>query len=244
MIERLKSQQEKLLLTERHEAWENVARKLAHEIKNPLTPIQLTIDRLKTKYEKFINDNEKENFKNYLKTIIKQIKQIENLVNEFSDFARMPKPILQNCNIIEIIQNNILLLREFDKNISIKLNCENSELFLKCDSDQINRVFLNLIKNSIESIQEKSQKNGEFTKIIDIEILNNNDYITANITDSGTGFPKENIKNIIKPYFTTKPSGSGLGLSIVNKIINDHNGSVKFNSNNNGAKVEITLPKN
>jgi len=244
MIERLKSQQEKLLLTERHEAWENVARKLAHEIKNPLTPIQLTIDRLKTKYEKFINDNEKENFKNYLKTIIKQIKQIENLVNEFSDFARMPKPILQNCNIIEIIQNNILLLREFDKNISIKLNSENSELFLKCDADQISRVFLNLIKNSIESIQEKSQKNTEFTKIIDIEILNNNDYITANITDSGTGFPKENIKNIIKPYFTTKPSGSGLGLSIVNKIINDHNGSVKFNSNNNGAKVEITLPKN
>ena len=244
MIERLKSQQEKLLLTERHEAWENVARKLAHEIKNPLTPIQLTIDRLKTKYEKSIDANEKENFKNYLKTIIKQIKQIESLVNEFSDFARMPKPILQNCNIIEIIENNISLLREFDENISIKLNCKNSELFLKCDADQISRVFLNLIKNSIESIQEKSQKNGEFTKIIDIEIINKNDYITANITDNGTGFSKENIKNIIKPYFTTKLDGSGLGLSIVNKIINDHNGSVKFNSNNNGAKVEITLPKN
>jgi len=244
MIERLKSQQEKLLLTERHEAWENVARKLAHEIKNPLTPIQLTIDRLKTKYEKSIDVNEKENFKNYLKTIIKQIKQIESLVNEFSDFARMPKPILQNCNIIEIIQNNISLLREFDENISIKLNFKNSELLLKCDADQISRVFINIIKNSIESIQEKSQKNAEFTKIIDIEIINNNDYITANITDNGTGFPKENIKNIIKPYYTTKTKGSGLGLSIVNKIINDHNGSIKFNSNNNGAKVEITLPKN
>ena len=244
MIERLKSQQEKLLLTERHEAWENVARKLAHEIKNPLTPIQLTIDRLKTKYEKSIDVNEKENFNNYLKTIIKQIKQIESLVNEFSDFARMPKPVFENCNIIEIIESNISLLREFDANISIKLNCQNSELFLKCDADQISRVFLNLIKNSIESIQEKSQKNGEFTKIIDIEIINKNDYITANITDNGTGFPKENINNIIKPYFTTKHDGSGLGLSIVNKIINDHNGSIKFNSNNNGAKVEITLPKN
>ncbi|MDC0152867.1 ATP-binding protein [Candidatus Pelagibacter sp.] len=244
MIERLKSQQEKLLLTERHEAWENVARKLAHEIKNPLTPIQLTIDRLKTKYEKSVDVNEKENFNNYLKTIIKQIKQIESLVNEFSDFARMPKPILQNCNIIEIIENNISLLRELDGNISIKLNCKNPELFLECDADQISRVFLNLIKNSIESLQVKSQKNGEFTKIIDIEIINKNDYITANITDNGTGFQKENIKNIIKPYFTTKPDGSGLGLSIVNKIINDHNGSIKFNSNNNGAKVEITLPKN
>jgi two-component system nitrogen regulation sensor histidine kinase NtrY len=244
MIERLKFQQEKLLLTERHEAWENVARKLAHEIKNPLTPIQLTIDRLKTKYEKSIDANEKENFNNYLKTIIKQIKQIENLVNEFSDFARMPKPILQNCNLIEIIENNISLLRELDENISIKLNCKNSKLFLECDADQISRVFLNLIKNSIESIQEKSQKNGEFTKIIDIEIINKNDYITANITDNGTGFQKENINNIIKPYFTTKHDGSGLGLSIVNKIINDHNGSIKFNSNNNEAKVEITLPKN
>ena len=244
MIERLKFQQEKLLLTERHEAWESVARKLAHEIKNPLTPIQLTIDRLKTKYEKSINLNEKENFNNYLKTIIKQIKQIEELVNEFSDFARMPKPVIQNSNIIEIIESNISLLSEFDENISIKLKCKNSELFLKCDIDQISRVFLNLIKNSIESIQEKSQKNGEFTKIIDIEIINKNDYITANITDNGTGFQKENIKNIIKPYFTTKPKGSGLGLSIVNKIIYDHNGSIKFNSNNNGAKVEITLPKN
>jgi len=244
MIERLKSQQEKLLLTERHEAWENVARKLAHEIKNPLTPIQLTIDRLKTKYEKSIDLNEKENFNNYLKTIIKQIKQIEGLVNEFSDFARMPKPVIQNSNIIEIIESNISLLREFDENISIKLNCKNSKLFLKCDADQISRVFLNLIKNSIESIQEKSQKNGEFTKIIDIEIINKNDYITANITDNGTGFQKDNIKNIIKPYFTTKPDGSGLGLSIVNKIINDHNGSIKFNSNNNEAKVEIILPKN
>ena len=244
MIERLKSQQEKLLLTERHEAWENVARKLAHEIKNPLTPIQLTIDRLKTKYEKSIESSEKKNFENYLKTIIKQIKQIENLVNEFSDFARMPKPILQNCDIVEIIENNISLLKEVDSDISIKLNSKNTELFLKCDKDQINRVFLNLIKNSIESIKEKSLKNGEFIKIINIEIINKNDYITTNITDNGTGFSEDNIKNIIKPYFTTKPDGSGLGLSIVNKIINDHNGSIKFNSNMNLAKVEIILPKN
>ena len=97
MIDRLKGQQDKLLLSERHEAWENVARKLAHEIKNPLTPIQLSIDRLKEKYlSKISNENDKENFENYLKTINRQIKDIEHLVNEFSDFARMPKPILKN----------------------------------------------------------------------------------------------------------------------------------------------------
>ena len=95
MIDRLKNQQEKLILNERHEAWENVARKLAHEIKNPLTPIQLTIDRLKNKYLNEISSDNQKKFNEYLKTIIKQIKQIENLVNEFSDFARMPKPIFK-----------------------------------------------------------------------------------------------------------------------------------------------------
>ena len=113
-----------------------------------------------------------------------------------------------------------------------------------CDAEQISRVFFNLIQNSIESIQEKSKKSGVFTKIINIEIGSKNDYITINITDNGTGFSTENIKDIIKPYFTTKPKGSGLGLPIVNKIINDHNGSIKFISIIDGAKVELTLPKN
>ena len=244
MINQLKSQQEKLLLSERHEAWESVARKLAHEIKNPLTPIQLTIDRLKNKYEKSIDVKEKENFDNYLKTIIKQINQIENLVNEFSDFARMPKPIFRNNEIIEIIKNNISLLKEVDKSISIKLNYNKDELSINCDGEQISRAFFNLIKNSIESIQEKATKNADFTKIIDIAIKDKSDYIAVNITDNGTGFSTGIIKNITKPYFTTKPKGSGLGLSIVNKIINDHNGSIKFNSNENGAKVEVILPIN
>ena len=242
MIERLKTQQEKLLLTERHETWENVARKLAHEIKNPLTPIQLTIDRLKNKYDHSIKDEEKENFNNYLQTILKQIKQIENLVNEFSDFARMPKPVFQKNDICKIINNNITLLKEIDKNILIKFNYAKSQFLVKSDNEQINRVFLNLIKNSIESIQEKSKKNLNFTKIIDIEISSNNDYISIKITDNGIGFSSDNIKNIVKPYFTTKAKGSGLGLSIVSKIINDHNGSIEFKSNKNGALVEVVLP--
>ena len=244
MIDKLKSQQEKLLLSERHEAWENVARKLAHEIKNPLTPIQLTIDRLKSKYEKSIVPNESENFNNYLKTIIKQIKQIENLVNEFSDFARMPKPIFNKNKIIEIVKNNISLLKEIDNSISINFNYDKENLLVICDAEQISRVFFNLIQNSIESIQEKSKKSGVFTKIINIEIGSKNDYISINITDNGTGFSTNIIKNITKPYFTTKPKGSGLGLSIVSKIINDHNGTIKFSSNKNGAEINIILPKN
>ena len=115
MIERLKNQQEKLLTNERHEAWENVARKLAHEIKNPLTPIQLTIDNLKTKYLPNVENEKKEKFLSNLKTILKQIKQIENLVNEFSDFARMPKPILKRNDLTKIINDNIKLLSQIEQ---------------------------------------------------------------------------------------------------------------------------------
>ncbi len=177
MIEQLKAQQEKLLINERHEAWESLARKLAHEIKNPLTPIQLTIDRLNNKYSAMILNNEKENFTEYLKTITKQIKQIENLVNEFSDFARMPKPILKDNDLILLVKENIKLLKELDKNIEINLNCNFEKIIFNCDNEQLNRVFFNLIKNSIESIQEKHYDNPDFIRLINIEIYDKSDYI-------------------------------------------------------------------
>ena len=242
MIDRLKMQQDKLLLAERYEAWENVARKLAHEIKNPLTPIQLTIDRLKSKYHNFDNSVEKDQFDNHLKTINKQIKQIENLVNEFSDFARMPKPIFKKNNLIQILKNNIILLKELDTDIKISFFKKNDIIELDCDGDQLNRVFLNIIKNSIESIQEKALKNGNFDKIINIVIKTNSDYITVIINDNGNGFKDNTIRNIAKPYYTTKEKGTGLGLSIVSKIINDHSGSIYFKNQKNGAIVEINLP--
>ena len=244
MIDQLKNQQEKLLLNERHEAWESVARKLAHEIKNPLTPIQLTIDRLKTQYSKPSTSQNKDNFNDYLKTIIKQIKLIENLVNEFSDFARMPKPILKENNLISIMNDSIKLLKEIDLSISINFKFEEEKILFECDSEQMGRVFFNLIKNSIESIQEKSIKNTDFAKKIHIEIINKSDYIEITITDNGTGFSEKNLKSIFKPYFTTKSKGSGLGLSIVNKIVNDHRGTIKFEQKKNGAKVIIYLNKN
>ena len=244
MIDRLKTQQDKLLLSERHDAWENVARKLAHEIKNPLTPIQLTIDRLKKKYSSSIVDTEKDNFNTYLQTIIKQINQIENLVNEFSDFARMPKPIFNQNNLIDIIKNNIDLLGELDTSINFNFKKPKNAVYLNCDSEQINRVFLNVIKNAIESIQEKYSKKPDFTKQIDIEISIKDDYIMVTIKDNGIGLPLESLNNVTKPYFTTKTKGSGLGLSIVNKIINDHNGNIKFIPTKTGAIIEIKLLKN
>ena len=242
MIDRLKLQQDKLLLSERHEAWENVARKLAHEIKNPLTPIQLVIDRLNSKFSSLLNDKDKLNFNDNLNVINKQIKQIENLINEFSDFARMPKPILKEHDIIKIINENILLMNELDNSIKINLKSYQKNVYVKCDSEQFNRIFTNLFKNSIDSINEKFMKKPDLSKKIELEILKKDDYIEITIYDNGIGFKDNNLNDLLKPYFTTKKNGTGLGLPIVNKIINDHNGTFKLLNNKLGAEIKISLP--
>ena len=244
MTEKLKSQQDRLIITERHEAWESLARKLAHEIKNPLTPIQLTIDRLRNKFSEVLSSEQKTNFTDSLKIIDKQIKQIENLVNEFSDFARMPKPILKNNNLVNIIDDNLKLLKTLDENIEIDLISKKKEIFYRSDNEQLSRVFFNLIKNAIESVQEKCLEITNTKGKISIEINDYDDYIDFTIKDNGKGFKNlENIKKILNPYFTTKKKGTGLGLAIVNKIINDHNGSIKFVNLNDGAKVTVEFLK-
>ena len=243
MISKLKDQQEKLIINERYEAWGNLARKLAHEIKNPLTPIQLTLDRIKSKYSDKILKEDQLNFEENLKIINNQIKQIENLVNEFSDFARMPKPVFKNNDLIEILNENIELLKKLDKTINIIFSKKEKKILFESDKEQLGRAFFNLIKNSIESIQQKSENTSNFEKKISIEISQNNDHINFIIIDNGIGFDevKNNIKDILNPYFTTKKKGTGLGLSIVNKIINDHNGELKFISIPEGAKIEVNF---
>ena len=245
MIERLKNQQDKLIINERHEAWGNLARKMAHEIKNPLTPIQLTIDRLKNKYSNQLEDNDQESFKDNLKIINNQIKQIEKLVNEFSDFARMPKPIFKNNDLLIIMNESINLMSELDKSINISIKNNVEKIIFNSDKEQLGRVFLNLIKNSIESIQEKSEKTSNINKNIAIELNDNNNHISLIINDTGVGFKNlsTNVKDILNPYFTTKKKGTGLGLSIVNKIINDHSGDIKFTSKDEGAEVKIIFRK-
>ncbi len=245
MIRKLKDQQEKLIINERHEAWGSLARKLAHEIKNPLTPIQLTIDRLKNKYSSDLTEKNNDEFKENLKIINNQIKQIEKLVNEFSDFARMPKPIFQKNDLVIIMRDNIKLLQELDKTIKIDFKNNFKQILFSSDKEQLSRVFLNLIKNSIESIQQKTEKVSNFNKNITIELNDLDSHISLIINDNGIGFKNLNIniKEILNPYFTTKKTGTGLGLSIVNKIINDHNGNIDFVSKVDGAIIKITFIK-
>ena len=242
MIDKLKRQQNKLIVSERHAAWESIARKLAHEIKNPLTPIQLSIDRIKEKYLKKLDDS-KNNFSNYLSTITKQIKDIEHLVNEFSDFARMPKPVMKKIDLNQVIFRSINLLKLSEKEINFIVNDKKDNFFIKGDEEQINRVLINLIKNSIESIHEKKRKNAVFKGKINVDIKGDSDYIYLEIKDNGIGFDEVNKAKMLTPYYTTKTKGSGLGLSIVTKIINDHNGVILFNSIKDGAQIEISIPR-
>jgi two-component system nitrogen regulation sensor histidine kinase NtrY len=241
IIERLKEQQDKLLTTERYEAWETVARKLAHEIKNPLTPIQLSIDSLREKYKHKLTEDSQE-FEKYLETINRQIKDIEKLVNEFSNFARMPRPILKKINIVELI-NKTLDFVKMTSNNSIHLIKKNKIVFINGDEDQLNRVFINLIKNSEEAILEMVEKDPNFKGNIDIDINSNNDYIIIVLTDNGPGIT--NAKKAMTPYYTTKKTGTGLGLPIVTKIINEHSGflSIKNKSEGTGTIIQILLPK-
>jgi len=242
MIEKLKKQQDKLLLSERHTAWETVARKLAHEIKNPLTPIQLSIDRIREKYLNKIA-NKDENLSDYLDTITKQIKDIEFLVNEFSDFARMPKPVLKKIDISKIISRSVNLYKLSESDLNFMVSNGKLPNNVNGDEEQLNRVFVNLIKNSIESINEKKSKNVDFKGKIAIEIKGDSDYIYVTIVDNGVGFEQVNKSKMITPYYTTKKKGTGLGLAVVTKVISDHNSTILFNSVKNGARVEILFPK-
>ncbi len=241
MIERLKEQQNKLLITERYEAWESVARKLAHEIKNPLTPIQLSIDSLREKYKKKLND-EKGDFDKYLETINRQIKDIEKLVNEFSTFARMPRPILKKLDIIDLINNSLSFIKMTSKN-NIELIKKTDETKINGDEDQLNRVFINLIKNSEEAFLSSLEKNPNFKGNINVEISDYNDYILCRLTDNGPGITDP--KKAMTPYFTTKKTGTGLGLPIVTKIINEHSGnfSIQNKKKGTGTVINISLPK-
>jgi len=239
MVSQIKKQKQKNILSGRYEAWQVIARKLAHEIRNPLTPIQLSLDRIK---EKISND---ENSKKHLSIINNQIFEISKLVNNFSDFARMPKPIYQKNNLLEVIKTSVDTYKLNYQNIKFKLDNDLTDEVIFCDKGQISRLLMNLYKNSIESIEEKCDQDKSAGEII-TKLSNNNYNFIITIIDSGVGFKDSGRFTQHDPYFTTKKNGSGLGLSIVSKIVHEHNGQIFYDnrSDSNGAYVTVTLPKN
>ena len=239
MTDEIQAQNKKIVLTERYQAWEMVAKKLAHEIKNPLTPIMLSLDRIREKYSKQIN-LDKADFENYLNIISRQVKDIGNLANEFSDFARMPEPIKKNNNFKNLIEDTVSLYKLSEKNVVINLNYKSSVELFKFDLDQISRVLINVIKNSLEAIHEKQEIERNLKGEIKIQVENINDFIYVVIEDNGVGF-KTDLTDVATPLATTKQHGSGLGLSIVSKILHEHGGDIIFLQKDNGAKLKLSI---
>ncbi len=215
-------------------AWREVARRIAHEVKNPLTPIKLSAQRLKRKYSNQINDNI---FTNCADTIVEHVDMIRNLVNQFSAFAKFPDASIAQCKIENIIIESIALYQESLDNVELKPNFGENIPILKLDRQHMKQAFINLIDNAVYAIKKDgliliTVTFDEILKIVRIEII-----------DNGKGISDQEKTKLFEPYFSTKKSGMGLGLAIVQSIISDHNGVIRVQDNKpKGAKFIIELP--
>ncbi len=210
-----------LIAAQKMGAWSDIARRIAHEIKNPLTPIRLASERLVN----HLNTNkkfDKKIFEQSLNMINRQVDDIHHLVDEFSSFARMPSPKLKVINITKIVIEYLKPLASSFDNVVINIENKISSALIMADEKQIRQAFGNLIKNSCENLLMNNIKNGKI--LVSFDTIK--DFVSISIVDNGTGIKNSDINKIIEPYYTTKKNGSGLGLAITKKIIDDHNGSI------------------
>jgi len=222
-----------VLKAQRVTAWTEVAKRIAHEVKNPLTPISLSAQRLRKKFSKDIKDPA---FNESIDMIIEQTESLKKMVNEFSQFARLPKTEKRKNEINNVIMNALLVYRDGHPDINFKLEMDSPTVF-SFDKSQINRVVINVVGNAVAALGgTKEPCISVCTNIIedDIEIL---------VKDNGSGIDAKTVDKIFEPYVTTKKKGTGLGLSIVKRIIEDHGGEIKVESQiGNGTQVVIRLP--
>ena len=240
-----------LVSAQRLAAWGDVARRIAHEIKNPLTPIQLSAERLKRKYSPIVG-TEDSNLSQYCDVIIRQTNDLRRIVDEFSKFARMPEPIKRPTNVTKLLKDVILLFQVSSPKISIVFNNLYDDFKVSIDETMINQAFTNLIKNAGEAIESKlnSQPDLKFDPEIRITIDQIMNDLEITIEDNGIGLPNQGRSRLFEPYVTNRENGTGLGLSIVKKIIEEHNGSLELldaspfsKTDSFGAKMRIVFPK-
>lgn len=233
-----------LVSAQRASAWGDVARRVAHEIKNPLTPIILAAERIKTKYLAQIKEDSS-NFEKYIATIIKHVQDIGCIVEEFVEFARIPTPKIKKHDLMLIAKELIFSQKVATKNIDYKLlPASSKKCYVSCDSMQISQVLLNILKNAAESIEQRNIENPkDFQGTITMEISQKSkDFAEIRIADNGAGMSAEVLEKIFEPYVTTKTKGTGLGLAIVKKIIEDHGGLIVIKPLEEGVEVKFTLP--
>lgn len=225
-----------LLKAQRMAAWREVARRIAHEIKNPLTPVQLSAQRLRRRYLSQFSEDDSV-FDECTRMIINQVEELKNLVNEFSSFARMPASNPAPNDLNQIIRDTLVLYQEGHKEIRFTFNQDTSIPTFELDREQIKRVLINLLDNSIDAMHRKGD--------LDIETQFNPDLqmVTFSVADSGQGITAEDKPRLFEPYFSTKKSGTGLGLAIVATIISDHNGYIRVKDNQpRGTRFIVELP--
>ena len=232
-----------LLAAQRKAAWADVARRIAHEIKNPLTPIQLSAERLKRKYLGEIT-SDPENFEYCTDTIVRQVGDIGRMVDEFSAFARMPAPVMKSEDLGDLIRRAVFLQKSASRDIGYRIELPDAAVHLRCDGRQIGQALTNLLKNATESIESRdppaarSLAPGE----VRVAVASGRERTVVTIEDNGRGLPAELRDHLTEPYVTTRAKGTGLGLAIVRKIMEDHGGDVALEDRaEGGARVRLSF---
>jgi len=228
-----------LQAAQRKAAWSEMARRIAHEIKNPLTPIQLSAERLKRRYTKQISQDP-ETFQNCVDTIIRQVGHIGQLVGEFSSFARMPAPDIKPEDLVQICKEEIFLQQQGHPELKIEFSSPFNTFFFPCDRGQMGQVLTNLLQNAIDAI-EINQPMGAYVKVM-LKVEGRKIILT--VVDNGIGLPSEGRERLTEPYVTFRDKGTGLGLAIVKKIVEDHGGSLSFQDGpQGGAVVQVSFTR-
>ncbi|WP_285709872.1 ATP-binding protein [Erythrobacter oryzae] len=234
------------LLDQRQAAWSDVARRIAHEIKNPLTPIQLATERLKRRYRKQVTDEDRELFDDLTNTIVRQVGDLRTMVDEFSSFARLPKPVFRDEDALDLVRQAVFLQEVAHSGIAFSV--ASSELIdreIRCDRHQFGQAMTNVLKNAVEAVEARAaEAKGAYAGEIAVTMKDAGEAIIVTIEDNGVGLPA-NPERLTQPYVTTREKGTGLGLAIVNKIVDEHGGDMSFASAaSGGTRVSLSFARN
>ncbi|OYX73190.1 MAG: PAS domain-containing sensor histidine kinase [Caulobacter sp. 32-67-35] len=233
----------RLVAAQRNAAWKDVARRIAHEIKNPLTPIQLSAERIKRKYRKEIT-SDLETFDRCTETIIRQVGDIGRMVDEFSAFARMPAPRFEPANLTEMLRQGVFAQRFVDAEIEVALHEPGEDVLIKCDARMVGQALTNILKNAGEAVGARRLVTEEPAGRITATLVANDEELCVVIEDNGVGLPVRDRDRLTEPYVTTREKGTGLGLAIVKRIMEDHEGTLVLTDAREapGARVILKFP--
>ncbi|MAF62489.1 MAG: PAS domain-containing sensor histidine kinase [Blastomonas sp.] len=226
------------LVDQRQAAWSDVARRIAHEIKNPLTPIQLAAERLKRRYASKVSEDDA-TFGQLTDTIVRQVGDLRNMVDEFSSFARMPKPVFREENFFDLVRQAIFLQEVAHPAIRFAADGAHEGSDLCCDRRQIGQAVTNILKNAVEAIEARQQIEQDYSGAVTATVFRQEPYLVLTLDDNGIGLPADRDR-IVEPYMTTREKGTGLGLAIVKKIVEEHYGELSFEPNDQGG-TRVTI---